>query len=72
MDSYRLYNLNLDFCYLDKTIFNMLLKSLSFNNTLVRLTLSNNHLGDDSASALMKLMESNISIIELNLSGNLL
>lgn len=50
----------------------MLLKSLSFNNTLIRLIFSNNHLGNESASALMKLLESNISMIEINLSGNLL
>jgi hypothetical protein len=50
----------------------MLLKSLSFNNTLIRLILSNNHLGDDSVCALMRLLESNISIVEVDVSGNLL
>jgi hypothetical protein len=55
-DSYRVYNLSFDFCYLERNVFNSFLKALSFNSSLIRLILSNNHLGDDSASALMKLL----------------
>jgi Ran GTPase-activating protein (RanGAP) involved in mRNA processing and transport len=45
---------------------------LSVNTCLVKLCLSNNHLGDEQACQLMQILQDNISIVDLNLAGNVL
>jgi Ran GTPase-activating protein (RanGAP) involved in mRNA processing and transport len=45
---------------------------MSVNTCLAKLCLSNNHLGDEQACHLMQILQENISMVDLNLSGNLL
>lgn len=71
-DSYRVFNLNFDFCYLERAVFGRLCKAVAVNTCLVRLCLSNNHLGDEQASQLMQILQENITIVDLNLAGNVL
>jgi hypothetical protein len=66
------FNLNFDFCYLDRPVFGRLCKALAINTSLVKLCLSNNHLGDEQASQLMQILQENICIVDLNLAGNVL
>jgi len=44
-DNFRIYSLNFDFCYLEKDVFSQLVRSLTGNLSLIRIVLSNNHLG---------------------------
>ncbi len=71
-DSYRVFSLNFDYCYLEKGVFSQLTKALTGNLSLVRLILSNNHLGEESIDPFMNMLASNLSLVEVNLSSNLL
>ncbi len=71
-DNYRIFNLNFDYCFLQRAVFSRLLKALTLNSTLIKLCLSNNYLGDDQASSLMGVISENITLIDVNLSGNIL
>ena len=71
-DNYRIFNLNFDYCFLQRAVFSRLLKALTLNSTLIKLCLSNNYLGDDQASSLMGVISENITLIDVNLSGNML
>ena len=65
-------SLNFDFCYLEKPLFSQLTKALSGNLSLIRLSLSNNHLSETILLPFLIVLESNLSLVELNLSANLL
>jgi Ran GTPase-activating protein (RanGAP) involved in mRNA processing and transport len=71
-DSYRVFNLNFDFCYLERVVFSRLCKAVAVNTCLVKLCLSNNYLGDEQAGHLMQILQENITIVDLNLAGNVL
>lgn len=71
-DSYRVFSLNFDYCYLEKGVFAQLTKALTGNISLVRLILSNNHLGEEAIGPFMTMLASNLALVEVNLSGNLL
>lgn len=68
----RINFLNFSFCYLNQKVFSQLLQSISINNTLINLNLSNNKLGNQGCGRLCKVLQSNISLLNLNIAGNLL
>lgn len=71
-EGYRVHALNFDYCYLEKPLFGQLTKALAGNLSLVRLVLSNNHLGEEATIPLMAVLEHNLTLVELNLAANLL
>jgi Ran GTPase-activating protein (RanGAP) involved in mRNA processing and transport len=71
-DSYRVYSLNFDFCYLERAVFSQLTKALTGNLSLVKLVLSHNNLGEEAVNEFLVMLASNLALVDVNLSGNLL